>query len=350
MSNKFVILGDCHLGARNASLVVAEFQIKFFEDQLFPYMKKHGISQILQLGDMFDTRKFSNHVVLHKWKTRVFDYMHANHITFVTLLGNHDIAAKNTLEVSSTALFLSEYDNVNIIRYPSEHDTFGVPFLIVPWICQENQELVQEMVKKTTARYCAGHFEFDGFEMHKGMPAHGGTPIADYDDFDMVFSGHFHTRSKKKNIQYVGTPYEMTWVDYGDQKGFHVFDVKKESLSFVPTNFTLFNKIEYNDKDEEPVDITNLKGTYVKVVVINKTDPYKFEKFIDKILIQEPSDLKISDIQVDFNDVDIEDELEVEDTRTLMTNFVKQLTTDLDSDELEKQLQRLYLDALEITV
>lgn len=68
--SEFVILGDVHVGARSASPVMCEHQIKFFEDELFPYMEKHHIIQILQLGDLFDSRNFSNHVILHKWKTR----------------------------------------------------------------------------------------------------------------------------------------------------------------------------------------------------------------------------------------------------------------------------------------
>ena len=47
LNNSFCILGDLHIGARNASMILCEYQIRFFEDELFPYMEKHGITEIL---------------------------------------------------------------------------------------------------------------------------------------------------------------------------------------------------------------------------------------------------------------------------------------------------------------
>jgi len=346
-NNPFIILGDIHIGARNASMILCEYQIKFFENELFPYMEKHNITHILQLGDMFDSRKFSNHIILHQWKTRVFDLMQAKGYSFITLIGNHDTATRNSLLVNSPSLFLSDYDNVKIIDTTTEVILGGNTFLIVPWICIENEEESKSLVSSTSAIYCAGHFEFNGFNMQKGISARGGTDTKEFNKFDLVLSGHYHTRSKKHNILYTGVPYEMTWADYGDQKGFHVFDPMKHDVKFINTKNTLFNRFEYNDKNNEPKVPKNLKGTYVKIVVINKTDPYKFEKYINNINIQSPADLKITDIDVDFSDVDIDDELELEDTKTLIDNFIKQLDTDMNRDKLKDMMQGLYLRALE---
>ena len=348
MTDKFIILGDIHIGSRNASLILCEYQIKFFEEVLFPYMLKNGITTILQLGDLFDSRKFSNHTILHIWKMRVFDVMANNGIKMITLLGNHDIVSRNTLEVNAPTLFLSEYDNIDIINYPVDYNINGIDFLLLPWICMENQAVVAEKVKSTDAIFCAGHFEFDGFEMQRGIPAHGGMAIDDYKGFDCVFSGHYHTRNKRKNIQYVGTPFEQTWADYADQKGFHVFDVTTHKTTFVKNLNTLFFKCEYNDDGVDPIQPKNVKGAYVKVIVLNKTDPYKFEKFITNIISQEPADLKITEIEVDFEAVDVEDELKLEDTATMMSKFVDQCETSLNRDKLKLHLTRFYATALEI--
>jgi DNA repair exonuclease SbcCD nuclease subunit len=347
--SKAIILGDMHIGARNASPILCDFQLKFFEDQLFPYMEKHGITEILQLGDMFDSRKFSNHIVLHQWKERFFDVMSRRGISMITLLGNHDIASRNSLKVNSPRLFLSDYTNVTIVNRPKTLALAGTSVLIVPWVCIENEEAVKTIVESTDAVFCAGHFEFDGFEMQKGVAAHGGTSIKDYDKFDIVFSGHYHTRSKKKNVLYTGVPYEMTWADFNDPKGFHVFDSKTHKVSFIKTEKTLFQRIEYNDKDNTPVQPSNVEGTYIKVVVVNKTNPYEFEKFINNIVLQSPADLKITDIEVDFDSIDVDEELELEDTKTLIGKFIEQVETDLDKDKLTEMMQSLYIQALEVT-
>lgn len=346
-NKSFVICGDIHIGSRGASIVLAEHQIKFFEDVLFPYMKKHGINTILQLGDLFDTRKYTNHGILHMWKSRVFDYMQANSIEMITLIGNHDTFSRNSLEVNSTELFLSSYGNLTIISEPQELDIEGISFLLVPWICIENQSKVNELLESTSSIFCAGHFEFDGFNMQRGVPAHGGTDLTPYSEFDMIFSGHYHTKSEKGNVLYVGTPYEQNWADYDDQKGFHVFDTSTHKVNYIKNPHTLFNQLEYDDSnDASPVAPTDLKDSYVKVFVVNKTDPYKFEKFITGILSQCPADLKITDIDENFDDVSDVD-VKMEDTSTMMNKFIDSCETDLSKDKLKQIMNKLYVGALE---
>lgn len=350
MSNKFIILGDVHIGARNASPILLEYQLQFFEDELLPYMKKHGINTILQLGDLFDPRKMISQVALYWWKRRLFDVLENEGIKLVTLVGNHDISFKNTLEFNTSDLFLHSYKNIEIIKEPTEYDFGnGVSFLLVPWVCDSNIAAVADAVHASESQYCAGHFEFSGFEMQKGVAAHGGMPADGYEKFDRVFSGHYHTHSKKKNITYTGVPYELTWADHNDQKGFYVFDSKTHKASYVKTQSNLFFRLEYNDRDQEPEDFDGLAGRYIKVVVINKTEPYKFEKYINRINEQVPADLKITDIEVDFDGVELDDEIEMDDTKTMIDNFIEQVDTELDKDRLKDMMQGLYLRALEIT-
>ena len=344
---KFIILGDMHIGVKNASPVLCEYQLRFFETQLFPYMEKHCIDTILQLGDLFDTRKFSNHVILHMWMTRFFDVIEAKKIKFITILGNHDLAYKNTLEVNSTSLFLKSYPSVKIIDKPTNESICGVSFLLLPWIVEADRSHISSSITNTESLFCAGHFEFSGFEVQKGIDAHGGEDSKNYDHFDIVFSGHYHTKHKKKNILYTGTPYEMSWADYGDQKGFHVFDTKKHKVDFVKNNIGLFYRLEYNDKNNSPDLEYGLGGSYVKVVVINKTDPHLFEKYINHILLQNPTDLKITDIDHVFDSVDVSGSLKLDDTKTIMDNFIDKIETELDKKKIKDMMHSLYMNSLE---
>lgn len=344
---KTIILGDMHIGARNASPILCEFQIKFFEEVLFPYMEQEGIKRILQLGDMFDTRKFSNHIILDQWKRRVFDVIESNNFEIITLIGNHDSASKNTLEVNSQKLLLAEYVCVRPIEKPTVQN-LGQDFLLIPWICEDNEEEVANAVFKSDELFCVGHFEFAGFDMHKGMPANGGYDANEFEKFDLVLSGHYHTRSGKDNVLYTGVPYEMTWADYNDQKGFHVFDSKNQKVEFIENPFTLFHRFEYDDSNGAVAIPQGLKDTYVKVVVAKKTDPYEFDKFILNISSQNPADLKITDIENDFEDIEVDDVLEIEDTKSLIDSFVDQIETDLDKDTIKAKMNVLYLSALEV--
>ena len=61
--------------------------------------------------------------------------------------------------------------------------------------------------------------------MNKEMISDHGLQKKVFEGFDMVLSGHYHTKSSQENITYLGTQYEITWSDYNDPKGFHVLDL-----------------------------------------------------------------------------------------------------------------------------
>jgi DNA repair exonuclease SbcCD nuclease subunit len=193
---KVVVLGDVHIGARNDSLTFTKYHISFFTEQLFPFLKENNIKRVVQLGDIFDRRKFVNFQVLNEWKRHVFDWLLENEIEMDIIVGNHDVYFKNTNDVNSPILLLKEYHNINAYVQTTEVMVGGTTVLFVPWINDSNVKATMEMVKKTKATVAMGHFEFDGFEMDKGHKHEGGTNSSKFKKFDTVLSGHFHHKSE----------------------------------------------------------------------------------------------------------------------------------------------------------
>jgi len=331
MSDKIIILGDVHIGARNASMIIANHQLKFFEEQLFPFMIENNIDTILQTGDLFDSRKFTNHVILAEWHNRFFQKLRYYGFELHIILGNHDIGLKNTTVVNSPSLFLAQYNNIKIYEFPEKFEKNKLKMLMVPWICLDNEKTIQKELIETDCPWVMGHFEISGFEMNKGQLSEEGLPKEVFDKFEVVLSGHFHTRNTSGKIKYVGTPYEMTWIDYDDPKGFHVLDTNTLDLSFIKNNFSIFRKIYYDDKNKgvdyyKTIDVSNLEGTFVKVIVINKTDVFQFEKFMDKLYIMPLADLKVVENYSLNDEIDDEDDnMKLEDTRTLISNYIDNL-------------------------
>ena len=89
---KVVILGDTHFGARGDSLEFHRYFQKFYSNVLFPYMIENKLDTIIQLGDLFDRRKFINFNSLYLSRKYFFDKLKENNINMNTLLGNHDIS------------------------------------------------------------------------------------------------------------------------------------------------------------------------------------------------------------------------------------------------------------------
>ena len=345
---KVAIITDQHFGARNDSIAFLDFFEKFYEHTFFPTLDANNITTVLVLGDTFDRRKYVNFYALDRAKKMFFDKLEERGIRVHMLAGNHDTYYKNTNEVNSPDLLLVEYGNIDVISKPETIIIDGTSICMMPWICPENyQESIDEM-KNTKAEICMGHFEIAGFAMHRGMESHDGLSKEIFDKFDMVFSGHYHHRSDDGHIYYLGNPYELTWQDFKDTRGFHLFDLERRELEFIPNPNTMFERVEYDDREQEPLDLdtVDLTGKYVKLVVVNKTDFYKFDKFIQKLYNKGCYEIKIIEDFSEFEDGEIGEEINLEDTVSVLSNYVDSIETDVDKEQIKTFMRTLYTEAV----
>jgi len=341
-------------GARGDSLDFHKYFAKFYDEIFFPYLKENNINTVFQMGDLFDRRKFINFNSLHLSRKYFFDKLRNNNIEFHALVGNHDVAFKNTLEVNSPSLLLKEYENVRLYEQVQTISYDGIPIDIVPWICDENQQEIFEAIKNTKSQIAFGHFEIAGFEMDRGNICETGIDKKSLSKYDIVLTGHFHHKSTDGNITYVGTPYEMTWADYNDPKGFHIFDTNTRELEFVSNPFSMFNKITYDDSETDfefwkKYDFESLKNSYVKIVVLNKQNPYLFDHVVDNLYKVGVADLSIVE---DFNDTMIDDDQDIidqaEDTLTIINRVIDGMNEVKDPNVLKSIIKELYLEALNV--
>ncbi len=349
---KLCILGDTHFGARGDSLDFHRYFEKFYNEVLFPYLKANDIEVIFQLGDLFDRRKYINFNSLHLCRQYFFDRCEILGIKVHTLLGNHDIAYKNTLKVNSTGLLLNEYNNVEYYDSFETVNFDGLNIDIVPWLCDENEVKIFEQMKESKSQICFGHFDIAGFQMERGILSDTGVDKKVFSRYDIVLSGHFHHKSTDGQITYTGTPYEMTWSDYNDTKGFHIFDTDTRELEFVENPFHMFNKVMYDDKIHDfeywkTYDFDSLKDSYVKVVVLNKQNPYLFDTVIDTLYKKSIADISIVE---DFSDIVFDQDQDLidqaEDTMTILNKYIDNLSLNVENEKLKSLMRELYVEAL----
>ena len=346
---KICIITDQHFGIRSDNVAFLDFYEKFYKNVFFPKIDKENITTILILGDTFDRRKYINYNSLSRAKAMFFDEIEARNIQVHMLVGNHDISFKNTNEINSPDLLLKEYSNFNIIENPITINIDETKICMVPWICPDMLDNTLEVMKNTQAEICMGHFEISGFAMYKGMECKDGLKTSIFDKFDMTFSGHYHHKSNKKHIYYLGNPYELTWQDYGDERGFHLFDLKTRKLEFIKNPYSIFVRIEYDDS-KEIVDLNSLelKDCFVKLVIVNKIDYYQFDIFLQKLYGKGCIDIKIIEDLSEFSDGEIGEEINLEDTASILSHYIDSVATDLDKDEVKHFMQKLYIEAVNI--
>lgn len=345
---KVALITDTHFGARGDSLHFDNYFERFYRDRFFAELRARGITHIVHLGDCFDRRKFINFNILSNCRRYFFDAARDAGCTIDLIAGNHDTYFKNTNEVNSPELLLQGYDHVRTYDVPTEIDLDGLSVLLMPWICSGNYQDCMQAIQQSTAPVLFGHLELAGFTMYRGQVSEGGMDVAPFERFDLVCSGHFHHRSRKGNIVYLGNPYALTWSDYDDPRGFHVFDTETLDLEFVENPEQIFARIAYDDAtvDYETLDIEQYRNKLIKLVVINKTNFYQFDRLVDRLYAADPLELKIIE---DFSEFEAEalgdDELDLEDTLSTLNGFVDGVETDADRDRIKNLLKELYLEA-----
>ncbi len=351
---KVALITDTHFGARNDNQNFNEYFFQFYENQFFPYLKEHNITNVVHLGDVMDRRKYVSYRIAKDFRERFIDKFEG--INFHMLVGNHDTFYKNTNEVNSLQeLVDGRHKNITVYEKSTEVEFDGCKILFVPWINTENMSHTMKMLQTSDAQICMGHLELNGFEMQKGLVMDHGWDKQEFKRFDMVMSGHYHHKSDDGQIFYLGTPYEIYWNDWNDPKGFHVFDTEKRELERIVNPYTIYSKIYYDDTVsifDDNHDMSAYKNKYVKLVVVNKKDLYQFDKFVDRLLQADCHEVKIIE---DFSELDasnVSDDIveNTEDTMTLLERYIDDLPIDLSKDRLKNTTRELYIEAQDLEI
>ena len=346
---KIAILNDTHCGARNSSDVFMQYQEKFYDEVFFPHLIENNIKVIIHLGDYYEHRKYVNFKALEHNRKIFLAKLREHGIHMHIIPGNHDVFYKNTNELCSLKELMGHYmDCVTIHMQPTTILFDELSVALIPWINAENYTSTMNFIKQCNSPIIGGHFEFSGFEMYKGIPNPHGMDTAEFKRFEMVLSGHFHTKSSRDNIHYLGSQMEFTWGDCDDPKYFHVLDTSTRGLTQVRNPYTLHTKVVYNDEktDYNNYDVTALDNQFVKVVVEKKTDYFSFDRFIDRIQQRPIHELKIAESFEEFLGENVEDdEIALDDTQVLLDSYVDAVETEADKDKLKSLLRGLYVEA-----
>lgn len=336
---KILNLGDWHLGVKADDEWVQSIQLDGIK-QAIEYSKKNGITTWIQYGDIFDVRKAITHKTM-EFAREIVQMLDDAGITLHTVVGNHDMHFKNTLTPNASTELLAKYPNVKVYDKPTTVDFDGCLIDLIPWMCEENTGEILEHIKTSSASFCVGHWELNGFYFYKGMKSHGLEPdfLKTYKE---VWSGHFHTISEAANVRYIGTPWTLTAGDENDPRGFWMFDTETERMEFIPNNTTWHRRIHYPFKGKiDYKDFTNLS---VRVIVTEvDKNLTKFESELEKVVHSLRVVSKIDNsVESDENE-----EVEVQSLQTLMEEYINAIPdiTDSDREALIQYANQLYVEA-----
>ncbi len=351
------IITDTHFGARGDSEAMLRNQKKFLDNVFFPTLQKFGAKRVLHLGDYGDRRKYINYgtaaFIFNSYRTPML----ANDIEEVVLVGNHDCYYKHSTQVNCIEELYRDDPMVTVIADPREMIFGGKDFLLLPWICESNHDASMKLIQDTKATVVMGHLELSGFQQYRGMVAHEGLDPSNFDRFSLVCSGHYHHKSQKGPVNYLGAAWPMIWSDYADPRGFHLLDTDTLELTFVENPYSLFTRILWDDAgktdayiklllDEVAAPDSPYRESYVKIVVQNKEQPGWFDQLYDALYAVGAVDvLAVDDIIVNDDNSETTAPTTDVDTLTVIHEYVESLSTSADKNELDAYLQSLYVEA-----
>lgn len=352
---KIALINDTHFGVRGDSAVFLDHQQKFFEEVFFPTLDRLDIKTVIDLGDTFDRRKYVNYLTLSRVKRFFFEPMHRRGIEYHGIIGNHSAYFTNTNEINCLTLLLKEYPTYHVYPHDPHQLRIGsTDILLVPWITKDNHQQCMNAIRTSSAHVLMGHLEIQGFEMQKGMLCEHGLNKDMFSKYEAVYSGHFHHPSKLGNIIYLGAQYEMTWSDHGGRRGFHIFDTESRELTFVENPDHMFYKLTYDDvdmtiEDLSQLDVSALKGSYVKVIIQNRTNPYLFDLFMSKLADAGAADVKSVEDSLNLESAGVNDILdETKNTQDILHDYVDSIETDIDKGRIKGVVNALYNEAMNI--
>ena len=100
--------------------------------------------------------------------------------------------------------------------------------------------------------------------------------------------------------------------------------------------------------DEDKIFIPkDLEGKLVRVIVRNKKDVRKFEKFIEKINDQGPYEMKVVE-NLEFSTIGSLENIESEDTMSILHSYIDETDVTLDKTKVKNIINDIYKSALDM--
>ena len=320
MSERILVLGDIHIGARNSSTIFRDLFRTYFRDVVFPLVVNRKIKNIIALGDFFDNR---NSVSLHDIDYVLNEFipqLEETDATLHVLAGNHDVAYKNTNKINSLSI-LRTSDQIRVIDNEiATLKTESKTFVLCPWINNENQEqFLEDLRHYATSDYIlCGHFEFAGMKMYRNskLSEHGLNP-KDFSKFYQVISGHFHHPNRHGNVRYMGSVFHLNWQDHGDKKFIYIYDTNTDEFEAIENPYSLFTEFDYHEDDVINLSDEDLKdyceGQFVRIVIDQEYQRVDLKDIIHRIEKQKPISVDVIDNTIIEDQSTDPEEIEVSD-------------------------------------
>lgn len=249
---KIALISDLHMGIKKQCPVFMESQLRFFIKQFVPELKQANIKDIWVLGDVFDTRMSLNTLVVNKTIELFKDILKDFNIKII--VGNHDMYLTTDTGVNSLKI-LDLLPNVTVYEKQTVLTIDSKTILLQPWITDYSTYILTEHYD-----YAFMHADIIGFDQGGGRLSESGLMAKELlKKVDAVYTGHYHNGihrqfEKGKSVTYLGAPYQLTRIDRGGTRGYHILDIATGERTMMENKVSMkFTRHVYPDVNLEVI-------------------------------------------------------------------------------------------------
>jgi hypothetical protein len=324
---KVAVCTDIHFGLKSNSLVHNQ-DCSDFIDWFIATAKEQGCETGMFLGDWHHHRASINLQTLH-FSLKSLQKLSAAFDNFYFIPGNHDLYYRDKRDIHG-AEWAQHLPNIHVCN-----DWFeSGDVIIAPWLVGDDHKRIQKM----SSKYMFGHFELPHFKMNAmvEMPDHGEIQVANFGGFDQVFSGHFHLRQQKRNINYIGNCFPHNFADAGDDaRGMMILEWAKEEQYFAWPEQPLYRVMKLSEAIDNGANILQ-PNMHVRVE-LDIDISYEEANFIKETFIRDHNLREMALIPSKRTDIDLDlapGEIKFESVDQIVTDQI----TNIESEFYDPKL------------
>ena len=293
---KVAVCTDIHFGLKSNSLVHNQ-DCSDFIDWFIETAKANGCETGMFLGDWSHQRAAINMQTL-QYSLRSLEKLSRAFDRFYFIPGNHDLYYRDKRDIYSTE-WAKHIPNIQIVNdFFKDGDV-----IIAPWLVGDDHKKLAKM----SAKYMFGHFELPHFKMNAmvEMPDHGELKVENFGGIESVYSGHFHLRQQKKNVNYIGNCFPHNFADAGDdQRGMMIKEWGCEDQYFAWPGQPLYRVMKLSEAIDNGKNI--LKPNMHVRVELDIDISYEEANFIKDTFVQDHNLREMALIPSKRTDIDID--------------------------------------------
>lgn len=295
--NKAAVITDLHLGLKTNSYLHNQDCIDFLH-WFVGEAQKNDCDICLFLGDYFHNRNNTNLVTMNYGLQGLRIMSDAFNRT-IMIPGNHDLFYRDQRTVSSIA-WAEHINNIEIFNEITTIDDT----VFVPWLVQDESN---KLFKKS-GTYMFGHFELPKFLMNAmvEMPEVGELRAEQFQNYDHVFTGHFHKRQTQNNITYIGNAFPHNFSDaWDDERGMMILPWGEEPTYLSWPDAPKYRVIKISDLVVDPAHYLMRHG-YIKLLLDSDVS-YEEAIYLKENLIEEFElrELSLVNVKKDLHSEDL---------------------------------------------